>query len=660
MNFHSLKMRFALGFFLLFLIVVAQTPWVYQMSQKINELNKQIEVVDRVGEKLVDLAFILTRHIESNDESLEEVYQKKIVEFDAIIKKLRNGSSDMKALEGKALVNAFSQLEIKWKEIESVFNSAMEVGDEINIKRGQIFDTSYPIVKIMTDTIKKYISSGQTGLGENINIAGIQRARTFIMAFETSRYVIASDGESAAQYKEKIVNAMNVFQQSLDDLKNGNSAKNLLPPPNKKVIENLEKVTGLWKGRKEALDFVLNNRDRYKKTFKDIESVHIREMVSLSERLSKILMAESRGMFQSLFIFVIAAGILAALIIGLIMHLGNKHTLKPLLSLSQMMEGYGKGDLTGRLDSKIRILGKEIRDEIVVLIENINEMGERMSEIIKKIRHTSDSLASASTQFLATFEEIGRGLGNQADQATQVSTAMEELTATVSEVSKHTQDASMGSQDAKNVAEKGEGVVRQTIDRIQGIEMSVADLGSVVEELGNQSSQIGRIVGVIDDIADQTNLLALNAAIEAARAGEHGRGFAVVADEVRKLAEKTQHATREIGTMILGIQEGTDRAVSSMQEGKVKVVEGVGAAQEAGESLRSIKTSVENVNNMITQIATATEQENSATEEVNQNMARIVEVIKETSSGVKEMTSAVEDLSGLAQDLKGLVERFKV
>jgi len=234
------------------------------------------------------------------------------------------------------------------------------------------------------------------------------------------------------------------------------------------------------------------------------------------------------------------------------------------------------------------------------------------------------------------------------------------MSATVIEVAKNSQGASEASDDTQQIAVQGGDVVKRAVDGMMAVADTVRESAATVEALGKSSDEIGAIISVINDIADQTNLLALNAAIEAARAGEQGRGFAVVADEVRKLAEKTTKATKEIADMIKTIQGDTKGAMSSMHEGTKQVEEGVQLASEAGESLQQIVSSVDRVTDMVRQIATAAEEQSATTEEISTNITSIATVTTENADGVKQVSAASDDLAKIAEELKDIVSRFKL
>jgi methyl-accepting chemotaxis protein len=234
------------------------------------------------------------------------------------------------------------------------------------------------------------------------------------------------------------------------------------------------------------------------------------------------------------------------------------------------------------------------------------------------------------------------------------------MTMTASEVARNSTEAARLAQETAETARSGQEVMGQTVTGMQQVSEAVVQAASIITTLGQSSDQIGEIVRVIEDIADQTNLLALNAAIEAARAGEQGRGFAVVADEVRKLAERTTKATKEIGDMIRQIQQDTKSAVASMDQGTTQVGQGVELANKTGEALSTILSMITSTTGMIEQIASAAEEQSNATRQISGDLESMTESTRETSSGVGESAKACHELSTLADNLQQTVSAFKV
>jgi len=299
-------------------------------------------------------------------------------------------------------------------------------------------------------------------------------------------------------------------------------------------------------------------------------------------------------------------------------------------------------------------------DEVVQLSHGIRGMACSLKKLLLKIDSASQEVSTAAGQVLATADRIATGAEEVAAQAATVATASEEMSATSGDIAQNCQLAAEGAQLATRSAQNGAEVVDKTVSVMGQIAEKVQESARTVESLGARSDQIGAIIGTIEDIADQTNLLALNAAIEAARAGEQGRGFAVVADEVRALAERTTRATREIGEMIKAIQVETKGAVVAMEKGVQQVENGTVEAAKSGQALQDILQQVNDVTMQVNQIATAAEEQTATTGEISSNMMQITEVVRQTSNGAHESASAAAQLSDNARELQRLVRQFKL
>jgi methyl-accepting chemotaxis protein len=313
----------------------------------------------------------------------------------------------------------------------------------------------------------------------------------------------------------------------------------------------------------------------------------------------------------------------------------------------------GEGDLTQRI-----VVSSG--DEVGELSREFNLFVDKVHEIMKSVAAKTLRLATASEEIASSAIQMSQGSSNQHNQTNLVATAMQEMTSSVGEISENTGKAANFATQATDVAKEGGKIVQEALTTIRSLAEGVGTTAQKIEGLGKRSDQIGKIIGVIDDIADQTNLLALNAAIEAARAGEQGRGFAVVADEVRKLAERTTKATKEIAQMIESVQIETRAAVDQMEAGTRQVEEGVATTAKAGASLDEIITAAQRVGDMIAHIAAATTQQSSTAEQINSNVDQIAKITHESAAGAQQAASACEELSKLTVELQELVGRFKL
>jgi methyl-accepting chemotaxis protein len=305
----------------------------------------------------------------------------------------------------------------------------------------------------------------------------------------------------------------------------------------------------------------------------------------------------------------------------------------------------------------IKALGK---DEVGKMVESFAEMSTRIGKMISSIKGDVMKLLATSEKLSATAEKLTTGARQQASQTEQVATAMTEMSQTIIDVAKNSAQAADAAKDSSSIASKGRDSVERTVKGMLSIAETVKSAALTIEELRRSSNEIGNIIMVIDDIADQTNLLALNAAIEAARAGEQGRGFAVVADEVRKLAERTGKATKEIAGMIKKIQAETEKSVKGMEIGKTEVEQGVRLAEEARESLNLIVQTANMGADMIQRIATAAEEQSTVSEQVSASTERIAEISKKTEELTNQVREASEELTKLAYELRDIISWFKV
>ena len=299
-------------------------------------------------------------------------------------------------------------------------------------------------------------------------------------------------------------------------------------------------------------------------------------------------------------------------------------------------------------------------DEIGMISISAEQVRSRLHQIISRVDQSASAVASAATELSSTSKQIAAGTEEVVAQANTVATAGEEMTATSQDIAQNCQFAAEGAQRASRSAQEGAAVVGKTISVMGQITEQVRQSAKTVESLGARSDQIGAIIGTIEDIADQTNLLALNAAIEAARAGEQGRGFAVVADEVRALAERTTRATKEISEMIKAIQNETKGAVTIMEQGVLQVESGTTEAARSGVALHDILEQINSVVLQVNQIATAAEEQTATTSEISSNMQQITDVVEQAAHGAQESATAAGQLSGNAEELRQLVRQFNL
>ncbi|MDX9714913.1 MAG: methyl-accepting chemotaxis protein [Dissulfurispiraceae bacterium] len=383
----------------------------------------------------------------------------------------------------------------------------------------------------------------------------------------------------------------------------------------------------------------------YAKSLDDLSDLVI-AVVDDSRRKSEKNSAVVRAEVTAVGLIVVFLGTAIALLI-------IRSITRPLDLAVNIINRVASGDLT------VDIADTD-RSETGQMLEAMRIMIDRLKRLIGDIKEASDSVASGSEQLSASSEEITRTMLDQSNRSSQIATSTEEMSQTVIDIAKNASNIAESSSSTAVIARNGAEVVEKSVIESRAIVETVNTSTQVMQSLGEKSKQIGDIINVINDIADQTNLLALNAAIEAARAGEQGRGFAVVADEVRKLAERTSTATSEISQMIGAIQGEVESAVNSMSHTNEKVNVGLQYSVEAGDQLQNIVNSVGSLQNLVQQIATATEEMSTTSESISSDIQSVALGAKEISGGSDQIAQSSSELARLAGQLKGVIDQFKV
>jgi methyl-accepting chemotaxis protein len=400
----------------------------------------------------------------------------------------------------------------------------------------------------------------------------------------------------------------------------------------------------------DELQDLLNN-DLLKNS--DQMNVVVSKLVEINTQQLNAANQAAANQYSTAFTMVVSLLIIATVLTLLFAWLLTNSITRPISAALIAAEEIAEGDLT----KTIKVDGT---DEAGRLLAAMLKMQGKLRDTLQRISGSATQLASAAEELNSVTEESARGLSQQNDEIEQAATAVNEMTSAVEEVARNAVSTSQASKNATNSASDGRDLVQETVGAIERMSSDVQSTSALIGNLADESRDIGKVLDVIRGLADQTNLLALNAAIEAARAGEAGRGFAVVADEVRALAHRTQQSTSEIERMIGSIQGGTEKAVSSMRSSTERAESTLSIAKGAGLALDTINTAVVEINERNLVIASAAEEQAQVAREVDRNLVNIRDLSAQSTTGANQTSAASGELSRLAVDLNSMVARFSL
>ncbi len=540
--------------------------------------------------------------------------------------------------------------------------------DQLSLKQVLQFAVLSFLVLITAMVVGIQIEKGSLlGAGPRINYTGRQRMLSERMnhfAYSYAFYHEAGNEKEAEAALHQLQSTMKTFGDSLAVLLGGGTIKkeegevqSFSSAPTGEVRKHLEEGAKLWKGLQATLISLMapgataSSRQGALDTLEPALSKIKGEM----DQATMVTQKDSEATLQ-FFALVVWAGLVAGVLLALFLSKFFKaKILGPLHEIRLFTEKVAGGDVSQGLE----LDGISEHTELGQLVSAVNAMGQSLKELLTEVQGTSNELTAAAEEISATSQNMFRSVEQQVQTTHQVKVTFGEMVQAINEVAMNSSEAAGSANQAGESAQQGGQVVSGTIQGMHTIRDTVVASSQAVERLGEHSQKIGKVIEVINDIAEQTNLLALNATIEAARAGEHGRGFAVVADEVRQLAERTTDATTEIADAIQSMQSETESVVEKMQEGTQVVESGVQQAVDAEMALRGIVGSTDEVASKIETIAAAAEEQSATVNEISNHVDGISEGAETSKAGAEEVLTSAARLTKRAETLNALVGQFR-
>ncbi|MBC2690972.1 methyl-accepting chemotaxis protein [Pseudomonas kielensis] len=629
----NLKLGLGFGLVLALTCVLALTGWT-SLGGLIDRSNWMSDIT-RLNAGLTKLRITRLQYMLANgDEGVAQTVQSSLDDFkaqqQALLAQFKSPDNLKLLREQGAVIDAYQQSLNKMRSAYLAANSARQtMGDNAEIANNLINDINSRVRQMplsdqrfeqfqaITEAKEQFLLARYEvrGYTADSNPGTEQKAAVQLDAAIASLKTLNSHfADTQGDALRQLERALSSYRSALQTYKAANSQA--IAARQEMTVQGSDIVT-----RSDALYQIQLDR-------RDIESAQARTLQLISTLLALLV------------------GVLAAVLI-------TRQITRPLRETLAVVERIAGGDLT----QDIRVTR---RDELGVLQQGIARMGVTLRDLISGIRDGVTQIASAAEELSAVTEETSAGVNSQKVETDQVATAMHEMTATVQEVARNAEQASQAAAAADGEAREGDRVVNEAITQIERLASEVVRSTEAMSVLQKESDKIGSVMDVIKAVAEQTNLLALNAAIEAARAGEAGRGFAVVADEVRGLAQRTQKSTEEIEGLVAALQNGTQQVATVMSNSRSLTDSSVELTRKAGLSLENITRTVSNIQSMNQQIAAAAEQQSAVAEEISRSIVNVRDVSEQTAAASDETAASSIELARLGNQLQMMVSHFRV
>jgi len=624
----SRKLTIGFGLVLLLTLIITATGW-SSVSSLIDRGDK-LAKISQISEQTMELR---TARMAYESQSNADTAKAVMTALDKLDGDLKTAQARISGADDLKLLDAQTQAAADYRRAFDDMSKAIQVREASRVNLGATADAAVDEVNKIEEALIQHDNILQFNSAVGVS-KQIQQAR-----FQVRGYTFSGNPDF-----EKNANA------AIDEAIVG--VNTLAGDVSSQYIPQLQRANLALKGYRAAVG---QYRDAQQVSRQALEKMAAlgQDLLDLSDKLTNSQNAkrdadsrQAQSMLGLATVLAMFFGVLAAWAI-------TRQITLPLKQTLIAVDRVASGDLTHNLT-----LGR--RDELGQLQSSIQRMTVSLRELIGGISDGVTQIASAAEELSAVTEQTSAGVNSQKVETDQVATAMHQMTATVQEVARNAEEASEAAVAADQQAREGDKVVNEAIAQIERLASEVGHSTEAMGELKRESDKIGSVLDVIKSVAQQTNLLALNAAIEAARAGEAGRGFAVVADEVRSLAQRTQKSTEEIEDLIAGLQNGTQQVATIMDNSRELTTSSVELTRRAGGALESITKTVSAIQSMNQQIAAAAEQQSATAEEINRSVLNVRDVSEQTSAASEETAASSIELARLGTHLQGLVGRFRV